>query len=74
MAEANAPRKASRATAKSRVPLAAANAAARTPQDIRRQIEEAAYYRAEQRGFAPGFELEDWIAAESEVMKRKRAR
>jgi hypothetical protein len=27
----------------------------------------AAYFRAERRGFAPGHELEDWIAAEAEV-------
>jgi len=27
----------------------------------------AAYYRAEARGFAPGGELEDWLAAEREV-------
>lgn len=30
-------------------------------------IAEAAYLRAEQRGFAPGHEVEDWLAAESEV-------
>jgi hypothetical protein len=30
-------------------------------------IAEAAYYRAEQRGFAPGRELDDWIAAEAEI-------
>ena len=28
-------------------------------------IEEAAYYRAERRGFAPGHELEDWLQAEA---------
>jgi len=27
----------------------------------------AAYYRAEQRGFAPGGELEDWLEAEREL-------
>jgi hypothetical protein len=32
-----------------------------------RQIREAAYRRAEQRGFAPGAELDDWLAAEREV-------
>jgi hypothetical protein len=42
--------------------------------DMRRQIEEAAYYRAQQRGFEPGYELDDWVAAESEVMRRKGAR
>lgn len=30
-------------------------------------IEEAAYYRAERRGFAPGHELEDWLQAEAEA-------
>jgi hypothetical protein len=30
-------------------------------------IATAAYYRAEQRGFAPGYEQEDWLAAEREV-------
>jgi hypothetical protein len=30
-------------------------------------IAEAAYYRAERRGFQPGHELEDWLAAEAEV-------
>jgi hypothetical protein len=30
-------------------------------------IAEAAYYRAEKRGFAPGHETEDWLAAEAEV-------
>jgi hypothetical protein len=41
-----------------------------SPEEMRRQIEEAAYYRAKQRGFEPGHELEDWIEAESEVMQR----
>ncbi len=30
-------------------------------------IAEAAYYRAEARGFAPGHEEEDWLEAEAEV-------
>lgn len=30
-------------------------------------IAEAAFFRAEKRGFAPGNEVEDWLAAESEV-------
>jgi hypothetical protein len=30
-------------------------------------VQEAAYWRAERRGFEPGFELEDWLAAENEV-------
>jgi Protein of unknown function (DUF2934) len=41
---------------------------ARLDADTRRaMIAEAAYYRAEQRGFEPGRELEDWHAAESDV-------
>jgi hypothetical protein len=44
------------------------------PDEMRRQIEEAAYYRAKRRGFEPGHELEDWIQAESEVMGRNGAR
>ena len=40
-----------------------------------RWIAEAAYFRAEQRGFSPGFEFEDWTAAEGdyELELRKRA-
>lgn len=33
----------------------------------RAMIEQAAYLRAERRGFAPGGEAEDWLAAEEEV-------
>lgn len=33
-------------------------------------IEQAAYFRAEKRGFAPGSELEDWFEAEAEVLLR----
>jgi hypothetical protein len=35
-------------------------------------IREAAYYRAEKRGFAPGLEAEDWAQAEAEVLERVR--
>ncbi len=38
-----------------------------SPEARRGMIAEAAYLRAERRGFVPGYELEDWIAAESEV-------
>ena len=36
-------------------------------QDRTVRIAEAAYFRAQQRGFAPGFELEDWLGAEREI-------
>jgi hypothetical protein len=30
----------------------------------------AAYFRAERRGFAAGYEIEDWLAAEAEVAEK----
>lgn len=36
-------------------------------QGILDMIAECAYYKAETRGFAPGFEEQDWIDAEQEV-------
>jgi hypothetical protein len=33
----------------------------------RRRVAEAAYYRAERRGFAPGGDLSDWLEAEKEI-------
>ena len=38
--------------------------------EVRKLISEAAYYRAKQRGFQPGHELDDWIQAEAEVTRR----
>lgn len=40
------------------------------PQRRAALIAEAAYFRAEKRGFAPGHENEDWLAAEAEVDAR----
>jgi hypothetical protein len=41
-------------------------------QDLRRrQVAEAAYYRAQKRGFAPGQEEDDWLAAEKEIAARR---
>nr|WP_298719981.1 DUF2934 domain-containing protein [uncultured Steroidobacter sp.] len=31
------------------------------------RIAEAAYWRAERRGFTPGYELDDWLDAEKEI-------
>lgn len=41
-----------------------------TDRDRDAMVAEAAYRRAEQRGFAPGHELDDWLAAEVEVDRR----
>ena len=40
---------------------------ARAGEDRYRMIAEAAYFRAERRGFVVGSELQDWLAAEIEV-------
>ena len=37
------------------------------PEARRAMIAEAAYLRAEQRGFAPGYETDDWLSAEAEI-------
>jgi Protein of unknown function (DUF2934) len=60
----NAPRKTAAATSQ---PDSQAQAPS---EETRRRIAEAAYFRAKQRGFEPGHELEDWVEAESEVMGR----
>ncbi len=40
------------------------------PQHVERMIAEAAYFRAEKRGFAPGHETVDWLDAENEIRSR----
>lgn len=43
-------------------------------EEFLRMVAEAAYLRAERRAFAPGAELDDWLAAEAEVAERLRGR
>lgn len=57
------PRKAARESR----PDVTLNALTLIGEDRRRLIAEAAYFRAEQRGFVPGNEVEDWLAAEMEI-------
>ena len=38
-----------------------------TPSERHAMIARAAYYRSQQRGFARGYELDDWLAAEHDV-------
>jgi hypothetical protein len=38
-----------------------------TADELRRLVAEAAYFHAENRRFAPGREVEDWLLAEREV-------
>lgn len=40
------------------------------PERRHRMIAEAAYFRAERRGFEAGHELDDWLAAEAEIDPR----
>lgn len=47
--------------------------AARRAEERRDMIAIAAYFLAQKRGFEPGHELEDWLAAEAEVMRARRA-
>lgn len=47
-----------------------APSAKQEPELRRALIAEAAYYRAERRGFAAGHELEDWCVAEAEIDAR----
>jgi hypothetical protein len=42
--------------------------------ELYEMISEAAYYRAEKRGFTPGLEAEDWVQAEAEVLGRMKSR
>ncbi|NJD05111.1 MAG: DUF2934 domain-containing protein [Methylococcaceae bacterium] len=41
------------------------------PVPVHAMIAEAAYYRAERRGFRPGSELSDWVEAEREILGRR---
>ena len=62
---------AKRTTARSRrtavQALAADGVTGLTAQERHALVAQAAYFRAEARGFAAGGEFEDWVAAEAEV-------
>jgi hypothetical protein len=75
------PRKTTAKTAAKKVAPAKSAAAQRprkasrsVPADRESLVRMAAYLRAERRGFAPGYEIEDWLAAEAEVNARKSAK
>jgi hypothetical protein len=59
--------KAARRARKSEVVQPAASDAEAQVADREVQIALAAYFIAEKRGFGPGHELDDWLAAEAEV-------
>jgi Protein of unknown function (DUF2934) len=66
-ARPNRARRAKGAKAKLQTPPTPAELTSITRSDRPAMIATAAYYRAEKRHFAPGCELEDWIAAEAEI-------
>jgi hypothetical protein len=75
--ERQAPAKAPKTRTKTRTtePQASFGAHARaevSADEVRKLIAEAAYYRAKKRGFTPGHEVEDWVQAEAEVLRRIR--
>lgn len=70
--ERPAPAKAPKTTRTTRMPASfGGNARVDvSAEELRKLVSEAAYYRAKQRGFKPGHEIEDWIQAEAEVLRR----
>ncbi|HXZ96205.1 MAG TPA: DUF2934 domain-containing protein [Burkholderiales bacterium] len=40
------------------------------PDERYKWIAQAAYFRAEKRGFAPGGELQDWLEAEADILQQ----
>ena len=72
-AEKTTPRR--RAAPVAPAPTAGAATSVTVSEEARRaMIAQAAYLRAERRGFAPGGEEEDWLAAEAEVDALLKAR
>lgn len=59
-----------RSTKTSAAVIPAEAAAVPDQQEIDRMIAEAAYYLAEKRNFAPGWEQQDWETAKNDVMAR----
>ena len=51
-------------------PAPRTDTSATSADEVRQLIEQTAYYKAKERGFAPGHELDDRIAAETEVRRR----
>jgi hypothetical protein len=39
---------------------------------IRELVAVNAYYRAEKRGFKPGYEMDDWFEAEKDIKSQRR--
>jgi hypothetical protein len=57
----------SKSKAKPRTPPTPKQSSADDSLERRQRIAEAAYYKAQERGFAPGNEELDWLEAEKEL-------
>jgi hypothetical protein len=63
--------KAKTASAKRSAPRKTSTAHHPPSQDlINQMVEEAAYYLAEKRNFAPGFEEQDWLSAKAQIKRQ----
>lgn len=51
-------------------PIPASASSMPAPETLSRMISEAAYYRAQMRGFTPGSDMSDWLVAEREILQR----
>jgi len=58
---------AAKTAARARPARPASVAAGPSPVEREAMVRTAAYFRAQRRGFQPGYEWEDWLAAEAEV-------
>jgi hypothetical protein len=67
---ARSPGAAAKAVETRRIKDISVTVTSRHREDRHASIALAAYFRSESRGFAPGLEVEDWLAAEEEVDQR----
>ena len=71
-ADAAGPKPVRKARTAAKAPMAAASDSGPAIDGDRRRamIAEAAYYRAERRGFSGGDEMRDWLEAEAEIAQQ----
>jgi len=39
-------------------------------EEVKKIVAEIAYYKAEKRGFQPGYDVQDWVESERDVLKK----
>lgn len=60
--------KSSRATSKTKTQMPSNSEPATPNPNLHERVAVAAYFKAAERNFAPGNELEDWLSAEAELV------